>query len=457
MRHRVHSFQFRNSGFTMKYTLFVFATFLLSQTILAQGKSLDRIAAKVDNYIVLQSDVEGMYAEMAASNKGVADRCGVLQQLLLTKLLAAKAEIDSVGVDDKDIESTLERRMDYMVRTQFGSEEKLIEAYGKTPEALKTDLRPQIKEQLMVQKMQEKITEKLKVTPSEVKRFFSNMPKDSVPYFSTEVEVAQIVKLATIGKEEKLEIKNRLAKLRDRIVDGEDFAQLASSNSDDGSASQGGDLGWAKRGMMVPEFEGTAMKLKRNEVSQPIETEFGFHIIQLLDRKGEEYHARHILVRPNYADADMTGPTRYLDSLRTLIMADSVRFENVAKLYSDDKPTKGSGGLISDPNSRSTKIFMEALDPGVYYAIDTMTVGNVSRPLTYRTDDGKTAMRILYFRKKIPPHAATLEDDWDKIAAAALNEKKAKALNGWFKSAKEEVFINVHDDFKECDILRGKQ
>ncbi len=428
-----------------------------SRQVMALGKSVDRIAAKVDNYIVLQSEIDAYAAEVAASGKAI-DQCQILQQLLLQKLLAAKAEIDSVEVDEKDIESTLERRMDYMIRTQFGSPEKLIEAYGKTPEALKTELRPQIKEQLMVQKMQEKITEKLKVTPSEVKRFYNNMPQDSIPYFSTEVEVAQIVKLATVSKEEKNAIKTRLNQIRNRITDGgEDFADLARANSVDGSAAEGGDLGWAKRGMMVPAFEGTAMKLKKNEVSQVVESEFGFHLIQLLDRKGEEYRARHILVRPDYSDVDMDAPTRYLDSLRTLIMADSLRFENAAKLYSDDKPTKGNGGIISDPNSRSSKIFMEALDPGLYYAIDTMQVGNTSRPLQYRTDDGKSAMRILYFRKKIPPHTATLEEDWDKIAAAAVNEKKARALNEWFKKSKDEVYINVHNDLKECNVLKGKQ
>ena len=424
---------------------------------MAQGKSLDRIAAKVDNYIVLQSEIDAYAAEIAASGKD-ADQCQVLQQLLLQKLLTAKAEIDSVEVDEKDVEATLDRRMEYMIRTQFGSPEKLMEAYGKTPEALKTELRPQVKEQLMMQKMQEKVTEKLKVTPSEVKKFFNNMPQDSVPYLSTEVEVAEIVKIAAVSKAEKTSIRNRLSQIRSKIVDGgEDFAAMAQANSVDGSAAEGGDLGWAKRGMMVPAFEGAAMKLKKGEVSQVVESEFGFHLIQLIDRKGEEYRARHILIRPTYSDVDMEEPTRYLDSLRTLILADSMRFENAAKLYSDDKATKGNGGIIADPNTRSTKIFMEALDPGLYFAIDTMQVGGVSRPLQYRTDDGKTAMRILYFRKKIPPHTATLEDDWEKIAAAALNEKKAKALNDWFKKSKDEVFINVHDDFKECNVLKGKQ
>ncbi len=441
----------------MKHIFFIFGLLLCHQAVQAQGQSIDRIAAKVDNYIVLQSEVEAYHAEMTANGRSV-EKCQVLQQLLLSKLLAAKAEIDSVEVDEKDVESTLNRRMEYMIRTQFGSPEKLMEAYGKTPEAIKSELRPQIKEQLMVQKMQEKITEKLKVTPSEVKHFYNALPKDSIPYFSTEVEVAQIVKLATISKQEKNEIKARLNQIRNQIVDkGEDFAELARSNSQDGSASEGGDLGWAKRGMMVPEFEGTAMKLKKGEVSQVIETEFGFHLLQLIDRKGEEYRARHILIRPDYSGANVTEATNYLDSLRTLIVADSIGFPNAAKLYSDDKATKGNGGTIGDPNSRSSKIFMESLEPGLYFALDTMTVGAVSRPLTYRTDDGKMGVRILYFRNKIPPHTASLENDWEKIAAAALNEKKANALNEWFKKSKDDVYIQVADSFSQCDVLKGKQ
>ncbi len=430
---------------------------LLTMTAWGQGKSIDRIVSKVDNYIVLQSEVEALYEDMIANGMKGADRCQALQNLVVQKVLVAKAEIDSVTVDDKEVEAQLDRRMDYMVRTQFGSPEKLMEAYGKSIETLKSELRKQLREQLLSQKMRETITGTIKITPSEVKKFYNNLPKDSIPYFPTEVEVGQIVKIAKVGKEQKEEVRARLNQIRDRALKGEDFAALAKQFSADGSAQEGGLLQMSKRGEMVPEFEAAAFKLKKGEISPVIESEFGFHVIQLVERRGDEYQARHILLRPNYSAVDLQEVERTLDSLRTLIVNDSITFEKAAKLHSEDKATAPSGGMISDVNTGSTRIFTDNLEPGVYFAIDTMQVGTVSKPIVYRTDDGKSAMRILYYKTKIAPHQANLKDDWQKIYEAALNEKRARALNDWFVKAKEEVFIEIDEDFSFCRILSGMQ
>jgi peptidyl-prolyl cis-trans isomerase SurA len=360
-------------------------------------------------------------------------------------------------VEDKEIEDQLNRRMDYMIRTQFGSEQKLLEAYGKSVESLKSELRPQVREQLVAQKMQETITGKIKITPSQVKRFYNDLPKDSIPYFPTEVEVGQIVKIAKVGKDQKNEVRAQLNKIRERILAGEDFAELAKQNSQDpGSAQFGGNLGVAKRGTMVPEFEAMAFKLKKEEISPVFETEYGFHILQLMERKGEEYTARHILIRPGYSTGDLQEAEKFLDSLRTRIVQDSITFEKAAKEHSEDKMTAASGGMIMD-QSGSTKIFTEALDPVVFFTIDSMQVGNISRPIAYRTDDGKSAMRILYYKSKIDPHQANLQDDWQKIYDAALNERKNKALNEWFAKAKDEVFINIDEEYNNCQILGNSQ
>jgi peptidyl-prolyl cis-trans isomerase SurA len=394
---------------------------------------------------------------MQASGARGADRCGALQQLIIQKVLVAKAEIDSVTVEDKEIEDQLNRRMDYMIRTQFGSEQKLLEAYGKSVESLKSELRPQVREQLVAQKMQETITGNIKITPSQVKRFYNSLPKDSIPYFPTEVEVGQIVKIAKVGKDQKNEVRAQLNKIRERILAGEDFAELAKQNSQDpGSAQFGGNLGVAKRGTMVPEFEAMAFKLKKEEISPVFETEYGFHILQLMDRKGEEYTARHILIRPGYSTGDLQEAEKYLDSLRTRIVQDSITFEKAAKEYSEDKLTASNGGLIMD-QSGSSKIFTEALDPVVFFTIDSMQVGNISKPIAYRTDDGKSAMRLLYYRTKIDPHQANLQDDWQKIYDAAINERKNKALNEWFAKAKDEVFINIDEEYDNCQILGNSQ
>ncbi len=413
---------------------------------------IDKIIGKVDNYMILQSDVENMYIQSKEGGRNVT-KCQILERLVIEKVMVAKAEIDSVKVDDKMVESQLERRMEYMIK-QFGDPARIEKAYGKSIGELKGELRKQMKEQLTSQRMHEEISKNVKITPNEVKKFFNNIPKDSVPFFSTEVEVAQIIKISKLSKEQKNVTRTKLNEIRDRVLGGEDFAKLAEIYSEDpGSGKQGGDLGWAKRGDMVSEFEATAMRLKKDEISRVFETEYGFHILQLLERKGEEYHARHILIRPNYTDSEINEATRFLDSLRRIIVKDSLTFAKAAKDNSDDKNSSTNGGLLSDPQSGSTKIFTENLEPTVFFVIDTMTVGHISHPIPYRTDDGKSAVRILYYKSKIAPHHANLNEDWEKLQAAALNEKRNKRVSEWFKKAKKDVFINVDPLYKDCKLL----
>ena len=442
--------------------LFLFLAFVLPAFAAAgqgQGITIDKIIVKVDNFIILQSDLEASYLQYLSDGRPAsADaKCEILQGLVVNKVLAAKAEIDSVIVDNKRVDSELDRRMQYMA-SQFGSEKKIEEAYGKSIDALKTELRKSLKEQLTVQQMQDEITKGIKITPNEVKRFFNSIPKDSIPYFPTEVEVGQIVKIGSVSKSQKSQTRTRLEEIRARIVNGEDFETLAKTYSDDlGSARQGGNLGYAKRGQMVADFEAAALKLKKNEISPVVESEYGFHIIQLLDRRGDEYNARHILIRPSYTNVDLSEATAYLDSLRSRILSDTISFEKAAKEYSDDKASAPNGGILTDPNSGSTKIFAENLDPVIYLTVDTMQVGHISKPVAYRTDDGKSAMRILYYKSKIAPHYANLSDDWQKIYNAALGEKKNKVLNEWFEKSKGEVYISIDEDYKDCNLMQGIQ
>jgi peptidyl-prolyl cis-trans isomerase SurA len=307
--------------------------------------------------------------------------------------------------------------------------------------------------------MQEEITKNVKITPNEVKKFFSSIPKDSIPYFPTEVEVGHIVKTATVSKSQKAKTRAKLNEIRERIITGgEDFESMAKIYSEDpGSGPRGGNLGYSKRGAMVPAYEATALKLKPGEISQVIESEFGFHIIQLIDRRGNDYNSRHILIRPSYSEVDLTEAQNYLDSLRTRILRDSISFAKAAKEYSEDKATSSSGGLFLDPNSNSTKIFAENLDPVVYMIIDTMQVGNITLPVAYRTDDGKSAMRIVYYKSKIDPHYANLRDDWQKIYNAALSEKKNKVINEWFIKARNGVSIIVDDEYDKCNLVDTMQ
>lgn len=419
------------------------------------GFVVDKIIAKVDNYIVLKSELEvGYQAYLADGNPGSDEaRCELFNRLILNKLMVAKAEIDSVIVTDIEVDGNTEQRMAMILQSSGNSPEALERAYGKSMEQIKLELREQIREQLIAREMTSRITKGITVTPAEIKRFFNKIPEDSLPFYSSDVEVAQIVRVAKVSAAQEEEAKNKLLDLRARILKGESFEELAMKNSEDPSAQyNGGDLGYVGRGAMVPQFEATAFRLKVGEVSMPFKSQFGFHIMQLLDRRGNEYHSRHILISAVPSAQDIADAEKYLDSLRTQIVTEKLNFEQMAKEYSEDDNTKGMGGFFTD-NDGSTKISMRDIDPVVYLNIDTMKVGNISKPLQYRTDDGKDAVRILYFKRKLAPHAANLKDDWSRIQSAALAEKKDLALDKWFTKARQDVFINIDPAYKYCKIL----
>jgi len=203
---------------------------------------------------------------------------------------------------------------------------------------------------------------------------------------------------------------------------------------------------------MVPTFEATAFKLRVGEISMPFESPFGFHIMQLIDRRGNEYNSRHILISAVPSEVDISRTEKFMDSIRLLIVRDSISFDKAAKEFSDDQMTKGQGGFFADADG-GTKISVKEIDPVVYFTIDTMKVGNISKPITYRTDDGKDAVRILYFKTKLPPHQANLSDDWHRVQAAALAEKKDKALDKWFIKARGDVFIDLDPEYNFCNLL----
>lgn len=423
-----------------------------------QGVSLNKVIARIDNYYVLKSDVEETKQSYVGQNQPAPPTCQILESLVINKMMLAKAEIDSVVVDDKAVDNQLDGRMSYMIQ-QFGSEKNIVEAYGKSLELLKSELRQQVKDQLLVQKMQQKITDDVKVTPREVKKFFDSIPKDSLPYMPAEVEIGQIVRFAKATREQKDVLRQRLLDIKKRVQAGEDFAALAKEFSEDvGSAEKGGDLGFAKRGMMVAPFEGAALKLKPNELSDIVESEFGFHLIQLIETRGAEYHARHILLRPDYNRLDVNEPTRFLDSLRTLIVADTLKFAKAAKDFSEDKGTADAGGLLRDPQTGSSRLSMDGtMEYALYSMLDTMQVGAISKPLPYRTEDGKSAMRILYFKTKNPPHTADYKLDFEKLQNIVTANKKNRAIDEWFRKSVGEVFITVDPEFNECRVFGTSQ
>ncbi|RAW03566.1 peptidylprolyl isomerase [Pseudochryseolinea flava] len=418
-----------------------------------QGFVVDEIIAKVDNYIVLKSDQERAYQDYL-TNGGTASqnaKCQYLVMLIRNKLMLAKAEIDSVVVADAEVDDDAANRMNMIISQSGRSVDELEQLYGKTMEQIRMEIREQVREQMIVRKMEGEITKDVKVTPAEVKRFFSKI--DSLPYFSAAVEVAQIVKVASVSPQQENATKAELIDIRNKILAGEDFATLARKYSDDPSVVQnGGNMGWAGRGRMVPEYEAMAFKMKPNEISMPFKTSFGIHIMQLIERRGNEYNSRHILISPTPSEDDLNKATRYLDSLRNLIVLDSIKFQNAAKEYSDDVPTKGNGGFFTDGNG-GTKLMVDELDPVVFFRIDSMKIGNISEPVVYRTEDGKDAVRILYYKSRTAPHEASLKDDWSRIQDAALRQKKDAIIQRWFQNARKDVFISIDPSFNYCGIL----
>lgn len=437
--------------------LLAFGMFAIAHAATAQeeGFVVDEIIAKVDNYIVLKSELDRAYQDYITNGGTPSERirCQYLALLIRGKLMMAKAEIDSVVVLDAEVDANTKNRMDIILSQSGKTVDELEALYGKTMEQIRLELREQIREQMVVGRMEDHITQDIKVTPSEVRRFFNRIPKDSLDYFSASVEVAQIVKVAEVNEAQKNATKAQLIELRNRILAGEDFGKLAREFSDDPSVTgNGGNMGWVGRGRMVPEYEAMAFKLKPGEISMPFETSFGFHIMQLLERRGNEYNSRHILISPRPSEEDLQKASRYLDSLRTKIQNDTITFERAAKEYSDDVETKGNGGFFSDRDS-NTRLLVDELDPVIFFTVDTMKVGTISRPIVYRTDDGKDAVRILYYKSRIPPHQASLEQDWTRIQNATLNHKKDRALQKWFLKARKDVFISIDEEYDFCGIL----
>jgi len=445
----------RSSGFVLILLLQLVISYV------AKGQIIDKIIAKVDNQIILKSEFETAYLQFKQQSQlhyGTDEevKCSVIETLVINKLLLAKAEIDSVTVDKETVDAELDRRMDHMIAQAGGDPKKIEQYFNKSLDQLKSEVRKSIKEQLIIQKMQEKISGKIKVTPKEVSTFFSEIPKDSLPYFSTEIETGQIVKVPQITRSQKLQAKAKAEEIRERLMKGEDFCKLAEEHSEDpGSAKACGEIGFFAKGNLVAPYEAAALSLKTGEISPITESEYGYHIIQLIERRGNEFNSRHILIKPTSTSESISDAYRFLDSIRTRILMDSLTFEKAAHEFSDDKETQGNGGLFVDRTTGSTKIPLENLDPGIFFIVDTMHVGQITMPISYTLDEAQ-AVRIIYYKTKIPPHQANLKDDYQKIYKAALEEKKNNAVNEWFDKNKQEVFIDIDPEYMNCKILSSQ-
>ncbi len=424
----------------------------MTLTVHAQEKVIDEVVAVVGSHMVMHSEIEQQYLQMKAQGNigGIEKvRCQIIESALFRKLLLNQAEFDSIKISDEEVESTLDSKMRYYVQ-QFGSREKLEDFYKKSVDDIKIEFREPVREQLLEEQMQQKITTDIKVTPSEVKAYFTSLPSDSIPVIATQYEIGEIVKDAPLSPEELNAAKEKISALRQRIVKGEKFAPLAVLYSEDpGSAPKGGELGLFGRGDMYPEFEAAAFSLKKGEVSDVIKTKAGYHIIQLIERRGEYVNARHILIIPKTSPSDIVKAKLKLDSIADLIRKDSIKFERAAIRFSDD-PNRINGGLLINPSSGNTRFEANQLDREVFFVIDKMKVGEVSKPVPMANEEGKEAYRLLYLKMRTVPHRASLNEDYSQIQEWALQKKRAESIDSWINTKLKNSFVHVSDNYKSC-------
>lgn len=420
-----------------------------------QRKALDRVIAVVGGNITLQSELETQYLQMLAQGYEPNDdsRCIILEELLYGNLLLHQSKVDSLEVGEAEVEDELNRRLDYFI-AQLGSQEKLEEYYEKSILEIKDEFRELIKDQLLTQRMQQGITADVKVTPAEVRNYFNAIPADSLPYINAELELGRIMKRPEVTAEQKAEAKAKAEELRQRVINGEGFRAMAILYSEDpGSAKKGGELGFFKRGMMVPEFDAIAFRLAEDSVSPVFETQFGYHFMQGIERRGEQVNVRHILIKPKTSILDMERARVLLDSIYEKLQSGELDFAAAAEKFSDDEESRTNGGMMYNPQTASAKFEMDQLSmigPKIFLTVENMKPGEYSRPVRVQEPDGKESYNIFFLKSRTEPHKANLQDDYQKIQKAAMMNKQNEVIEQWIASKLAKTYVKVHTDFEDC-------
>lgn len=439
----------------MKRTfLIIAATLLAGITASAQERQMvDGIVAVVGQTIIKNSDIEQAYAQVRL-RKGIEnakeERCSLLESMLISKLLIHKGMVDSVEVKDEQVEEQVDYYLQMAV-AQAGGKDKLRDLFHASYDELHDQYFDILHDRMLSQKVEYDLTGNIKVTPAEVNEYFAAYPTDSLPEISTQYEISEIVIEPTIAEAERDRVRGELAELRERILKGDNFSMLARLYSQDpGSATKGGELGFFGRGRMVAEFEAAAFALKPGEVSPIVETEYGFHIIQLIERRGNTINVRHILMQPKTSSDDLLRARITLDSLAQEIRQGHITFEEAAQKYSTGS-SRAQGGAVTNPvsgNSRFDKESFAQVYPGI--GIAALDEGEISNATAYTTAENKSAYCIIKVNKKIPAHIANLTDDYDRIANAALEAAKSKKIVEWCNRMVKTTFVRIADEYKDC-------
>lgn len=422
------------------------------------GKVVNKVVAQVGDNIILLSDIENQ--KLQAVQAGVETtremECAILEELMMGELLVNQAKLDSLVVSDEQVDAEMENRL-RIIESKIGSRQKLEEFYGKTINQIKEEFREQIKDKILAQEMQQKIVADVTVTPKEVAEFFKSLPKDSIPYINMKLSFQQIVNYPSITKADKLRAYNELKEIRESIVvGGKSFETQARINSDDpGSAPQGGKIE-ASRGMMVPQFEAAAFQLKVGEISEIIETTYGYHIIKLISRKGDDYVVQHILEMPEFSPDAINQSAIKMDSCHQLLKENKITWDDAVIRFSNDDLTKQNKGIITNPITGDQTWDMEDLnqvDQQIYILTDAMEKGDYTSPNLYvDIYERKQGIRIVRLMERYQPHLANLKDDYSLIKSAAENDKKQRIITEWTNSKIGNAYIRIDKQFSGCEF-----
>lgn len=437
-----------------KSVFLLFFQLLLIGTTQGQ-KLVNQVVAQVGNNIILLSDIETQSLQLNEKERS-GKECDILEQLLLEELLVNQALLDSLEISDEQVDAEMENRLRIM-ENKMGGRENLESFYGKSTVAIKEEFRTLILNKMLAQEMERKITGDVSVTPKEVASFYKKLPSDSIPFINMKLSFQQIAQFPELTAADKKLSYDQLTDIRRQIVSGgKSFETMARLKSmDPGSASQGGKIA-ASKGMMVPQFEATVFDLKPGEVSDIVETMYGFHIIKLVSRKGEDYTCLHILIMPEYSSASITIASARMDSCYQLLSRNEITWEEAVLRYSNDEATKQNKGVLTNPYTMDIYWDMEQLneiDQQIYLLTDALESGGVSLPSLYMDlFERKQGIRIVRLQNRVDAHKANLDQDYALIKLAAENDKKQSVIDDWTQSKIPNAYIRLDTQFQHCDF-----
>lgn len=429
---------------------------LLPSPAASQKKLIDEVVASVGDDAILSSDIEYQYGQamIEGVNFNGDMKCHIFEQLLIQKLMINQAKIDSVEVKDGEVMQQVDARVNYFVQ-QVGGQDKLEEYFNKPLQQIRRDQMETVRTQMITQRMQQEIGKNIKVTPSDIRKFYSSLSQDSIPFVPTQYEIQQVVVYPEVEQAEIDRVKDRLRDFQRQVAEGRDFATLAVLYSEDpGSASRGGDLGWYSRSGFVPEFSAVAFNMRdKGKVSKIVETEFGFHIIQLIDRRGDRINCRHILLKPKVSAESRGKATAFLDTVVKYVDEGKLTFEQAAMQFSMDKDTRSNGGVMVNPEDGTVKFQLGQIPAEIAKAIQGLKPGEVSKPFAMMDEKkGKETMRIVRLVAKHDPHRANVADDYDMLKAMVENSKRKQMLDEWILARQKELYVVVTPDWRGCDF-----